>query len=46
MPRFCAYCGAAIGRPAPVVCSACGREHWLKATGEAPRSWSTTAGCC
>lgn len=28
MPRFCAACGAHIGRRAPAVCPACGREHW------------------
>lgn len=28
MPRFCSSCGAPIGRTAPVVCPACGKEHW------------------
>jgi ADP-ribose pyrophosphatase YjhB (NUDIX family) len=32
MPRFCAYCGAAIGLRAPVACPSCGSEHWLKAS--------------
>lgn len=31
MPRFCSACGAAIGRPPPVVCEACGRAHWPNA---------------
>lgn len=32
MPRFCSSCGAPIGAQAPVVCAACGAEHWLKAS--------------
>ncbi len=32
MPRFCTACGAAIGARAPVVCPACGAEHWLTAS--------------
>ena len=32
MPRFCSYCGGAIGLRAPAVCPACGAEHWLKAS--------------
>ena len=32
MPRFCAYCGGAIGVRAPVVCPSCGAEHWLQAS--------------
>jgi ADP-ribose pyrophosphatase YjhB (NUDIX family) len=31
MPRFCSSCGAALGRPSPVVCDACGRQHWANA---------------
>lgn len=32
MPRFCSSCGGHIGSLAPVVCAACGAEHWLKAS--------------
>lgn len=32
MPRYCSGCGSPIGVPAPVVCPACGAEHWLKAS--------------
>jgi 8-oxo-dGTP diphosphatase len=32
MPRFCSSCGSPIGRNAPVVCPACGKEQWLKAS--------------
>ena len=32
MPRFCSFCGAAIGVQAPVTCANCGGEHWLKAS--------------
>jgi ADP-ribose pyrophosphatase YjhB (NUDIX family) len=28
MPRFCSFCGASIGKRAPVACSSCGAEHW------------------
>jgi len=31
MPRFCSACGAPIGVSSPVVCDACGAEHWLNA---------------
>lgn len=29
--RFCPECGAGIGAVAPVVCRACGAEHWRNA---------------
>jgi ADP-ribose pyrophosphatase YjhB (NUDIX family) len=29
MPRFCSFCGAAIGAQAPVACANCGGEHWV-----------------
>jgi ADP-ribose pyrophosphatase YjhB (NUDIX family) len=32
VPRFCSNCGARIGRTAPIVCPACGKEHWVKAS--------------
>jgi ADP-ribose pyrophosphatase YjhB (NUDIX family) len=32
VPRFCKYCGAAIGLQAPTTCPSCGREHWLNAS--------------
>jgi ADP-ribose pyrophosphatase YjhB (NUDIX family) len=32
MPRFCSACGAAVGARSPIVCPACGAEHWLKAS--------------
>ena len=32
MPRFCSACGSPIGVRAPVVCRACGAEHWLNAS--------------
>ena len=32
MPRFCSACGAPVGVPAPIVCPACGAEHWLNAS--------------
>jgi ADP-ribose pyrophosphatase YjhB (NUDIX family) len=31
MPRFCSGCGSPLGRPAPVACAACGRQHWANA---------------
>jgi ADP-ribose pyrophosphatase YjhB (NUDIX family) len=31
VPRFCSGCGAHVGRPAPVACAACGKQHWLNA---------------
>jgi ADP-ribose pyrophosphatase YjhB (NUDIX family) len=29
--RFCSACGAALVSPPPVICAACGAEHWRNA---------------